>query len=280
MMKIRERMRAWIREHDLDLLFGSYPYFIPKKLLREKIRRSAREVHGRLVDVGCGYRPYRYLFAGVDTYIGVDADARRRPDIVARVEALPFRDEAADVVLCTEVLEHCPDPFATMREVVRILHPAGVLILTTPMSWNLHYEPHDYFRFTRYGLATILAQAGVRMAAVERVGGVFALTGARLTEVICKSTARALKVLPVPIRLLIVRVLYICMTLCFFTAARLLDWVDKSDAIGWFVIGEKVAPAAAAAPSFVYASGRAALSAQSEPAAAYLHDANRRGVGH
>ena len=246
-MTVRGRAREWIRARDLDLLFGNYPYFIPKKLLREKLRGAAPEARGVLIDVGCGHKPYRFLFGNVDKYIGLDSDGRRGPEVVGTADALPFGEGVADVVLCTEVLEHCRNPSATMREIARILRPEGVLILTTPMSWNLHYEPHDYFRFTRYGLQVILAEAGMRLVRVERIGGVFAMTGARLTEVVCKSLARALKILPAPIRLATVRTLYVLMTACFFAAARLFDWVDQTDAIGWFLIGRKMAGAEAVA---------------------------------
>jgi SAM-dependent methyltransferase len=232
------RIRTWLHARDLDLLFGSYPYFIPRKLLREQLRGPASEVHGMLIDLGCGYKPYRPFFKQVTAYIGLDSDGRRRPDVVGVATAAPF----ADAVLCTELLEHCPSPDEVVREIARILKPGGTLLLSSPMSWNLHYEPHDYYRFTRYWLQVIVARAGLETASVSRIGGVFAMTGARLTEVICKTTARALKFVPTPIRLLIVRVLYTGMTSVFFTASRLFDWVDKTDAIGWLLVGRKPGP--------------------------------------
>lgn len=158
--------------------------------------------------------------------------------------AVPFANEVADAVLCTELLEHCANPDEAVREIARILKPGGTLLLSSPMSWNLHYEPHDYYRFTRYGLQAILARAGLETVSVSRIGGVFAMTGARLTEVICKTTARALKFVPTPVRLLIVRTLYVGLMVVFFTASRMFDWVDKTDAIGWFLVGRK--PSAAA----------------------------------
>ncbi len=237
-MTVRARLYAWVKSHDLDLL-SVYPYFIPKKLLREKIRTVAPQVRGTVLDLGCGERPYRFLFLGAKRYVGMDLDPRRRPDVIGSVERLPFRDGTADTVLCTEVLEHCPDPETVLREIYRVLQPGGLLLLTTPMCWNLHYEPHDYFRFTRYGLALLAERAGLQILRMERIGGVFALCGARLTEVVCKTTARALKWAPRPIAYLIVMGLYLFMTVTFFTASRLLDWVDRTDAIGWFVLAQR-----------------------------------------
>ena len=174
-------------------------------------------------------------------YVGMDLDPRRRPDVIGSAEHLPFRDGVADTVLCTEVLEHCPDPEAVLREIARVLRPGGVLVLTTPMCWNLHYEPHDYFRFTRYGLALLAGRAGLRIVRVERIGGCFALCGARLTEVVCKTTARALKWAPRLLSRLVVSTLYLAMSGVFLGLSRLLDWVDPTDAIGWFLVARREA---------------------------------------
>jgi 2-polyprenyl-3-methyl-5-hydroxy-6-metoxy-1,4-benzoquinol methylase len=44
-------------------------------------------------------------------------------------------DEASfDVVLCSEVIEHTPDPAAVLRGIFRLLRPGGVMILSTPQS--------------------------------------------------------------------------------------------------------------------------------------------------
>ncbi len=243
-MRWQDAVADWlcrtVSRWDLDLL-RAYPYFLPKKLLREKIRMAAPHVGGTVLDLGCGDRPYRSLFPNVRRYVGMDLDPRRRPNVIGSAEHLPFRDGVADAVLCTEVLEHCPNPEAVLREIGRVLRPGGVLVLTTPMCWNLHYEPHDYFRFTRYGLALLAGRAGLRIVRVERIGGVFALCGARLTEVVCKTVARALKGVPRPIARLLVSALYLTMSGASLGAARLLDWVDRTDAIGWFLLAQREA---------------------------------------
>lgn len=236
--RLRNEVHAWLRSHDLDLL-SAYPYFIPKKLLRERIRSVASHARGILLDIGCGDRPYQLLLPHVHRYVGMDLDARRRPDVVGAAEQLPFRDRVADTVLCTEVLEHSPEPEQVLREIRRVLRPGGTLILTTPMCWNLHYEPHDYFRFTCYGLALLLDRAGLQILRIDRIGGVFALCGARLTEVVCKTAARALKRIPRLLSHLVVTGLYLFMTMTFSGASRLLDRVDRTDAIGWLVLARR-----------------------------------------
>lgn len=82
----------------------------------------------------------------------VDIDPLRKPDVVADVHQLPFGDDSYDHILFTEVLEHCHTPTKVISELRRILKPGGTLILTTRFVYPLHDAPHDYFRFTKYGL--------------------------------------------------------------------------------------------------------------------------------
>ncbi|NDJ76694.1 MAG: methyltransferase domain-containing protein, partial [Chloroflexi bacterium] len=54
------------------------------------------------------------------------------------------------------VLEHVDDFQAGMREITRVLKPGGILLLGLPFRQALHLEPHDYWRFTEYGLRYLL----------------------------------------------------------------------------------------------------------------------------
>ena len=63
-----------------------------------------------------------------------------------------MKDKSVDSVFSSQVLEHIKDPQKMVNEIHRILKKDGVCILTTHMAQVLHGEPHDYFRFTEYGL--------------------------------------------------------------------------------------------------------------------------------
>jgi SAM-dependent methyltransferase len=82
-----------------------------------------------------------------------------------------------DLVLCTEVIEHVPEPQEVFREAARVLRPAGILVLTTPQTNPLHEVPHDYYRFTRYGLMYLAERAGLRIVTIETLGGAIACLG-------------------------------------------------------------------------------------------------------
>jgi SAM-dependent methyltransferase len=157
-------------------------WLVQRHLLRDLRIALTAEARGVLLDVGCGARPYQPLLpAGVRSF-GVDAApaAGTRADAWALAGALPFSAGAFDTVLCTQVLEHLPNPAAALAEVARVLAPGGRLVLTAPQTWSLHEEPHDYWRFTRFGLNQLCRDAGLVPRRVVAEGGFFAVVGISL----------------------------------------------------------------------------------------------------
>ena len=121
---------------------------------------------GRVLDVGAGEAPWRELLSEAE-YVGVDVEVagefgmRHKADITYYDgNTLPFADASFDHVLCTEVLEHVPEPRRFLVELHRVLRRGGSLVLTVPWSARLHHVPHDYTRFTRFGLNLVLESAG------------------------------------------------------------------------------------------------------------------------
>jgi SAM-dependent methyltransferase len=120
---------------------------ITRKNLEPFLSRHATEK--RVLDIGSGGSSYARFFPNRVT---VDIDPARKPDIVADAHHLPFNEEEFEVVLSTEMLEHVKDPFQVEREMRRVTAPGGVLILSTRFVFPIHDAPHDYWRFTKYGL--------------------------------------------------------------------------------------------------------------------------------
>lgn len=75
-------------------------------------------------------------------------------------KVIPFLDQAFDVVLCTEVLEHVANPEEMIREIYRVLKNGGTGIVTIPWSARFHYQPHDYHRYTPSMLAVLFSRFG------------------------------------------------------------------------------------------------------------------------
>lgn len=117
-----------------------------------------------VLDLGAGDAPYRELFAHTryttSDWTGSLHTGSRGADVIAPADALPIADGSYDVILCTQVIEHVPDPAAVLAECFRVLVPGGCLALTAPLLWELHEVPHDYYRYTEMGLRHLLASTG------------------------------------------------------------------------------------------------------------------------
>lgn len=117
-----------------------------------------------VLDVGAGDAPYRELFAAhryrTSDWAGTTHAPEGGVDIVAPAHDLPLEPGSLDAVVCTQVLEHVAEPGAALAEFRRVLRPDGWLFLTTPFVWYLHELPHDYYRYTPYGLRHLLEGAG------------------------------------------------------------------------------------------------------------------------
>jgi SAM-dependent methyltransferase len=161
---------------------GSSPldpdWLLQRHLGRDVASALATHARGRLADVGCGLRPYQACVPAGVSYLGVDVSAGgSRPDVCAVAAMLPFADASFDTVLCTQVLEHVPDPAAVLHEIGRVLRPGGRLILTAPQTWFLHEEPNDFMRFTRFGLESLCRRAGLIPIELRAQGGFWAVVG-------------------------------------------------------------------------------------------------------
>src|SRR6266571_3855056 len=108
----------------------------------------------RVLDVGAGPCRYRALFAHCE-YKSQDSKPLEESatgwgaygsiDYVSDITSIPVPDASFDVVLCTEVLEHVPEPIAAIREIARILRPGGTLLLTAPQRSGAHQRPYHYY---------------------------------------------------------------------------------------------------------------------------------------
>src|SRR5688572_16096034 len=106
-----------------------------------------------ILDIGSGSKkPYKELLNG-DIHIGIDMF--NPSDVQGDIKNLPFANAAVDLVVCTEVLEHVPEPVTVLQEARRVLKKGQYLILTVPLLWGEH-DHVDYQRWTEAGLRTLL----------------------------------------------------------------------------------------------------------------------------
>jgi SAM-dependent methyltransferase len=178
---IKEDLADIARIHDMDLDPGSHVYLALSFIYTWLQDRALPEVHGVMLDFGCGGRPYEKLFLPkLDRYIAADVAKAKATELDIELTPggpVPMDDETVDVVLSTQCLEHVPDVDFYLSECSRLLRPGGVLILTAPMQWRHHEVPHDYLRFTRYGLTNLLNRHRFQIKDLSPAGGVFSLLG-------------------------------------------------------------------------------------------------------
>jgi SAM-dependent methyltransferase len=149
--------RDWPGEERRRPRLGSAAWLVRHALaawLQEEAAAAAGR-HGRyrVLDVGCGQKPYFPFFAAhAERYVGVDVVENPAADLRGSVEELPVEDASFDVVLCTQVLEHCDDPAAAVRELRRVTAPGGRVLASTHGVQVYHPSPQDFWRWTHAGL--------------------------------------------------------------------------------------------------------------------------------
>jgi len=205
-----------------------HPQYFAKKYAREAVEEAARQARGNILDIGCGRAPYRHLFTGFTgaqssprsgsgykvalRYVTLDHPqvAKRyfkdfKPDILADVsQGIPVKDRSFDTVLLLMVVEHLPNPATVLKEVRRILKPGGKVIISTVQTYPIHDEPYDFFRYTKYGLRSLLQEVGFKVTKIEVRGNLFTTTAANLNTgiyQIIKQLTRNILLLPVALLL-------------------------------------------------------------------------------
>ena len=168
------------------------PYYIARRGLYRGIAELAKGLSGdSLLDLGCGSKPYRRLFAH-SIYTGMELDTEQNraaghAELFYDGHSLPFNAAEYGNVLCNQVLEHVFNPDEFLAEIFRVLKPGGQLLLTVPFVWDEHEQPFDYARYSSFGLQHLLRRAGFEVKTVRKsnqdLSTIFQLLNAYLYKV-------------------------------------------------------------------------------------------------
>lgn len=166
---MRRLIRAFKNTQDFNpTLLGILvnPYFIVRYNVFKGIKKfSSSFKNGRLLDFGCGSKPYRSLFK-VDEYVGLDTNnsghshENENIDVLYDGKKIPFDDSTFDYIFSSEVLEHVFNIDEIISELNRVLKVNGKILITLPFVWGEHEQPHDFARYTSFGLKSILEKNG------------------------------------------------------------------------------------------------------------------------
>lgn len=154
----------------------SDPYYLARLSILQALTQIAPQTSGRVLDIGSGLsRGYEGLFKPyVAEYLCLDRNPEHNVDICSDCYNIPLANESIDTIVSTQVLEHLDTPMKMLQESHRILKSGGMAIMTIPMAWGLHEEPYDFYRYTKYGIEHLFAEAGYVDISVKPLEGLFA----------------------------------------------------------------------------------------------------------
>lgn len=148
-------------------------YFI-RHGLHTNIASLAPRLSGRVLDFGCGSKPYESLFANARSYVGVDVQVSGHDHRTSTIDlfydghTLPFRDGEFDGAVAFEVFEHVFNIDEVLTELRRVLRPGGHLLISVPFAWDEHEIPFDFARYTSFGIRHVLERNGFEVLEMRK----------------------------------------------------------------------------------------------------------------
>ena len=167
--------KIYLKEEFNPKVIGlSLPGYFWNKELHRNLSNLTPKLSGRLLDIGCGEKPYKCM-CNVDEHIGIEIDdgdikKRTHADVLYDGEVMPFEDKYFDSALSTEVIEHVSDPDVLLKEVNRVMKTDGVLLMSSPFFYEEHGQPYDYIRYTSFGLKCLLEKYGFEVVEHIKTG--------------------------------------------------------------------------------------------------------------
>lgn len=148
------------------------PFYFARKGLFRHIADLAKGAQGRVLDVGCGQKPYKNLFKDAN-YIGLEIDTEearkcKKADFYYDGKRFPFLDNEFNTVLINQVFEHVFNPNDFMKEVNRVMKLEGKLLMTVPFVWDEHEQPQDFARYTSFGLRAVVESNGFEVLELRK----------------------------------------------------------------------------------------------------------------
>lgn len=162
-----------------SLLLGTWlnPFFVIRRGLYVGIKEFAQIMQqGKLLDFGCGKKPYEHLFS-VSEYIGIDIDASGHDHKLSKIDhiydgkTLPFADQEFDYVFASEVFEHVFNLDDVLAEIHRVLRPGGYLAFTCPFVWDEHEQPYDFARYSSFAIDHLMKINEFEVIMVKKSSG-------------------------------------------------------------------------------------------------------------
>jgi len=171
-------------------------------LTREKwVEETIKKIPpgSKILDAGAGELKYKKFcshlkytsqdfggYDGIGTGEGVQIGTwdNSRLDIVSDITKIPVPDKSFDIILCTEVFEHIPEPALAVKEFSRIVHPGGKVIITAPFCSLNHFAPFYFANgYSKYWYEKILVEYGFNIEEIFFNGNFFEYMGQEIRNI-------------------------------------------------------------------------------------------------
>lgn len=192
-MNIQKLKRLYDKEQYNPGIPGIFinPYYFARKELHKNISELAPQIKGKVLDIGCGVKPYKSL-CNASEYLGLEIDSElnrksKNADFFYDGHKMPFENATFDGILANQVFEHVFNPREFLLEVNRILKTGGQFLITVPFVWDEHEQPYDFARYSSFGLVHCLKEAGFEILEHRKsnngIGLIFQLLNAYLYKI-------------------------------------------------------------------------------------------------
>ena len=163
---LKELKQFYVTEQFNPKILGLFinPFYFARKGLYKNVSELIGNLNGKLLDIGCGTKPYEDI-CNVEEYIGLEIDdegnrQHKHADIFYDGYTIPCRDKEFDSILSNQVFEHVFNPDKFLKEINRVTKIDGQFLITVPFVWDEHEKPYDYARYSSFGLKYILSANG------------------------------------------------------------------------------------------------------------------------
>jgi SAM-dependent methyltransferase len=172
---LRSLKKIYLKEQFNPRIIGLFinPFYFARKGLFTSVSSLIIKLEGKLLDIGCGTKPYQSI-CDVDDYIGLEIDDvgnrnHNNADAFYDGETIPFEDNFFDSVMSNQVFEHVFNPDQFLKEVSRVTKKGGMFLITVPFVWDEHEQPYDFARYSSFGLTYLLKNNGFEIIEFKKI---------------------------------------------------------------------------------------------------------------